>query len=201
MATRLCVCAALRGADAQGPVWAVVRRVPSERQALVATDQAVEGLTWRGGVRERRVSFFNIEPEASGSPAVGTSPGTVACVFDTWLGDDLIRAYPALLVTTPVKRALLRLQQPTGFEITRARIRTSGFFRQHSPGKRLPAFWAIQARGHAGRDDMGLTAAGTPPACGHVRSSGVGLSIAGYTGQRRRARWAVLGGHDEAMPC
>jgi hypothetical protein len=107
------------------------------------------------------VTFFNIEPEASGSPAVGSPPGVVACVFDTWLGDDLIRAYPAVLVTTPVKRALLGLQQPTGFEITRARIRTSGFFRKHSPGKRLPTFWAIQVRGRAGRDDMGLNAAGT----------------------------------------
>lgn len=116
--------------------------------------QATSGAT-------KRVSYFNIEPEASGWPAVGSRPGTVACVFDTWLGDDLIRAYPVVLVTTPVKTALLRLQQPTGFEITRARVRTSGFFRKHSPGRRLPTFWAIQARGQAGRDDMGLTAAGT----------------------------------------
>ena len=107
------------------------------------------------------MSFFNVEPEASGSPAAGSRPGAVACVFDTWLGDDVIRAYPAVLVTTPVKRALQGLPQPSGFEIERARIRTSGFFRKHSPGKRLPAFWAIQARGQAGRDDMGLTAAGT----------------------------------------
>jgi hypothetical protein len=107
------------------------------------------------------VIFFNIEPEASGSPVVGSPPGVVACVFDTWLGDDLIRAYPAVLVTTPVKRALLNLRQPTGFEITRARIRTSGFFRKHTPGKRLPTFWAIQVEGRAGRDDMGLTASGT----------------------------------------
>jgi hypothetical protein len=107
------------------------------------------------------VSFFTIEPEASGSPAAGSAPGRVVCVFDTWLGDDLIRAYPAVLVTTPVKRALLGLQESSGFEITRARIRTSGFFRKHSPGKRLPPFWAIQVRGHAGRDDVGLTAAGS----------------------------------------
>jgi hypothetical protein len=81
-------------------------------------------------------------------------------VFDTWLGDDLIRAHPVLMVTTPVKRALLRLQGASGFEITRARARTSPFFRRHSPGKRLPPFWAIQVRGQAGRDDLGLTAGG-----------------------------------------
>lgn len=107
------------------------------------------------------MAFFNVEPEASGSPVADSPPGAVTCVFDTWLGDDLIRAYPAVLVTTSVKRALLRLEQPTGFEITRARVKTSGFFRKHSPGKRLPTFWAIEARGRAGRDDMGLTAAGT----------------------------------------
>jgi hypothetical protein len=106
------------------------------------------------------VSFFAIEPEASGSPAA-SPPGRFACTFDTWLGDDLIRAYPAVLVTTPVKRALLGLREPTGFEITRARVRTPGFFRKHSPGKRLPPFWTIQVRGQAGRDDMGLTASGT----------------------------------------
>ena len=81
-------------------------------------------------------------------------------MFDTWLGDDLIRAHPVLMVTTPVKRALLGLQGASGFEITRARARTSGFFRRHSPGKHLPPFWAIQVRGQAGRDDLGLTAAG-----------------------------------------
>ena len=106
-------------------------------------------------------SFFTIQPEASGSPATGSAPDRVVCVFDTWLGDDLIRAYPAVLVTTPVKRALLGLQALSGFDIARARIRTSGFFRKHSPGKRLPRFWAIRVGGQAGRDDMGLTAAGT----------------------------------------
>jgi hypothetical protein len=82
------------------------------------------------------MSFFNVEPEASGSPADDSTPGSVACVFDTWLGDDLIRAYPLVLVTTPVKRALERLQPPTGFEITRARIRTSRFLlTQYTAGK------------------------------------------------------------------
>ena len=115
----------------------------------------------RSGSSSRgKVSFFTVEPEASGSPAADSSPGEVACVFDTWLGDDLIRAHPVLMVTTPVKRALLRLQGASGFEITRACVRTSPFFRRHSPGQRLPPFWAIQVRGHAGREDLGLTAAG-----------------------------------------
>jgi len=110
---------------------------------------------------ERSVTFFSIEAEASGSPVAGAAAGAVACVFDSWLGDDLVRAHPAVLATTPVKKALQGLHRPTGFEIGRARIRSSEFFRTHNPGKRLPAFWAIQVRGQAGRDDMGLTASGT----------------------------------------
>ena len=106
------------------------------------------------------MTFFTIDPEASGSPAADLQSGRVVYVFDTWLGDDLVRAHPAVLVTTPVKRALLGLQDPSGFEVTKARARTSGFFRRHSPGKRLPPFWAIHVRGQAGRDDMGLTPAG-----------------------------------------
>ena len=81
-------------------------------------------------------------------------------MFDTWLGDDLVRAYPAVLARTGVKRALRALDQPSGFEVARARIRASAFYRRHSPGKRLPVFWAIQVSGKAGQDDMGLTAAG-----------------------------------------
>ena len=106
------------------------------------------------------MKFFTIEPESSGFPAVGTPRGAPVFVFDTWLGDDVIRAYPAVLVTTSVKRALAAVRGLTGFEIVRARIRSSPFFRKYAPGKRLPAFWAIQVRGYAGRDDMGLTAAG-----------------------------------------
>jgi hypothetical protein len=106
------------------------------------------------------VSFLTVEPEASGFLLSGASSGRVACAFDTWLGDDVVRAYPAVLVRTPVKEALLSLDRRSGFEIARARIRASGFYRKHSPGKRLPVFWAIQVKGQAGRDDMGLTPAG-----------------------------------------
>ena len=109
---------------------------------------------------ESTVSFFTIEPEASGSSLTDLLPGRATYVFDAWLGDDLVRAHPAVLATTPVKRALQGLRSPSGFEITRARTRTSRFFRKHSPGKRLPPFWVIHVRGHPGRDDMGLTPAG-----------------------------------------
>ena len=106
------------------------------------------------------MSFFNIEPEISGSPAPAPSREGDCFVFDTWLGDDLIRPYPAILVTTPVKRALAALEKPTGFSLARARARTSRFFRKHSPGRRLPVFWALEVTGKPGQEDMGLDGAG-----------------------------------------
>jgi hypothetical protein len=111
-------------------------------------------------VRHSGLTFLTVEPETSGYLIPGKTANPVRCVFDTWLGDDLVRAYPAVLARTPVKDALLSLRDRTGFEITRARIRASGFYRQHSPGKRLPVFWAIQVSGRPGRDDMGITPAG-----------------------------------------
>ena len=106
------------------------------------------------------MTFLTIEPETSGFLIPGAPGGGVACVFDTWLGDDLVRAYPAVLARTPVKQALRSLDHASGFEVSRARVRASPFFRKHSPGKRLPVFWAIDVNGQPGRDDMGLTKAG-----------------------------------------
>lgn len=106
-------------------------------------------------------AFFNIEPEVSGAPAAGSAAGETTYLFDTWLGDDLVRAYPGVLVTTAVRTALLGLEAPTGFEIARARVRSSRFFKKHSPEKLLPPFWSVEVRGRAGIDDMGLGGAGT----------------------------------------
>ncbi len=105
-------------------------------------------------------TFFIVEPEAAGAPAAVGAGGAVACVFDVWLGDQLVRAHPFLLATTPLARALLELPDGTGFRVTRARVKTSGFFRQQSPGRRLPPFWSLVVDGQPGRDDLGLTPAG-----------------------------------------
>lgn len=102
-----------------------------------------------------------MEPDLAGSPHdAGLAGPGVAFTFDNWLGDDVVRAYPAVLVTTPVRDALLKATGLNGFTLARARTRLSGFFRKHSPGKRLPPFWAVVVRGAPGRDDMGLTPAG-----------------------------------------
>jgi hypothetical protein len=106
--------------------------------------------------QKRSAAFFTIEPEASGCPI---TPGGVEFLFDTWLGDDVVRAHPVVLVTTRVKNALLTLGDATGVDIVKAGVKGSAFFRKHNRGKRLPRFWALQIHGHAGRDDMGLNAA------------------------------------------
>jgi hypothetical protein len=108
-----------------------------------------------------RWSFISVEPEAAGAPAPGSKPEELVCVFDTWLGDDVVRAHSMILVTTPVKEALLTLPEPSGFEIAMARVRGSAFFRQNNSGQQLPAFWAVRVHGRAGEDDMGLTPSGT----------------------------------------
>lgn len=108
----------------------------------------------------RRASgFFVVEPEAAGVPVEAAVRGATSVVFDGWLGDDLVRAYPAVLATTALKNGLLALAG-TGYGITRARVARSRFFRQHHPGVRLPAFWAIAVGHRPGREDIGLTEAG-----------------------------------------
>ena len=106
---------------------------------------------------EARGAYFVVEPEAAGAPAPGATADAVSCVFDAWLGDELVRAHPFLLATTSVGRALLDLPEASGFRVLRARVRASAFFRAQNPGRRLPPFWALAVDGEPGRDDMGLT--------------------------------------------
>ncbi len=101
--------------------------------------------------------FLIVEPEIAGTPK--GSPADLEVSFDTWLGDDLVRAFPVLLVTKALRDALSKVETATGFTLKTAQIRSSPFFRKHNPGRRLPRFWALVVDGQAGRDDMGLTGA------------------------------------------
>lgn len=78
------------------------------------------------------------------------------CVFDTWLGDDVVRAHPLLLVATPVKQELEPLQPAGGLTVGPVRCETSLFFRRHNPGRQLPDFWAVRVHGEAGVHEVGL---------------------------------------------
>jgi hypothetical protein len=89
----------------------------------------------------------------------------------------VLRAHPAVLVTTQAKNALLELERPTGFALEKARVRTSRFFRNQNPGKRLPRFWEVDVSGRAGRDDMGLMTSGTLVVSRRVLDVLLGLRI------------------------
>jgi hypothetical protein len=104
--------------------------------------------------------FFVFLPELSGHWRKDVGEAGV-CVFDTWLGDDVVRAHPVLLVTAAAKAELERLA-PTGVAaITAARGEPSIFFERHSPGRELPEFWAVRVTGEAGVDDLGLAPDGS----------------------------------------
>lgn len=107
--------------------------------------------------RESATCFFLVEPEAAGiAEARGLGRGPCV-VFDGWLGDELVRAYPLVLATSSVKNGLLAIDGATGFSVRRARVKTSPFFRKHHPGRRLPPFFSIDVAGVPGRDDIALT--------------------------------------------
>jgi hypothetical protein len=101
--------------------------------------------------------FYVVEPEASGRPVAGlAASGESACIFDTWLGDDVVRAHPLLLVTTRVKDALSALKGGAGFSVARARVFRSAFFERHHPDRALPEFWVLSVDGSPGVDDLGI---------------------------------------------
>ena len=101
--------------------------------------------------------YFAIDPEAAGrvDPA-----DRGLCVFDTWLGDDLVSAHPYLLVTGDLRGALDAAPGFSGFSFAAIRVDRSRFFREHTPNRDLPEFWNLQVRGVGGQQDFGMSAEG-----------------------------------------
>jgi hypothetical protein len=102
------------------------------------------------------VGYFILQPEAAGRPTSPQGSGTrPSCVFDTWLGDDVVSAHPLLLVTTHLKEALEGLPEATGFSLAPVEATPSPFFEGHNPGRALATFWSVNVHGRAGVDDLG----------------------------------------------
>ena len=108
-----------------------------------------------GGGELGRNGFFVVRPEPAGYRQ-RRSGDTEVLAFDTWLGDDMVRAHPLLLVTAPLMKALEALEGPTGFSLRRVRSEGSRFFRRNDSGRRLPRFWAVEVDGTPGVDDFGF---------------------------------------------
>jgi hypothetical protein len=96
--------------------------------------------------------FLVVKPETSSQ--VGNGGG--ACVFDYWLGDDLVGSPPVFLVTARLKDSLSALEPSGRFVFEPMHAETSRFFRESNPGRRLPAFWRWLVNGRAGVDEAGL---------------------------------------------
>lgn len=72
---------------------------------------------------DRGAGYFVLLPELAGHWQ-GRQGDADLCVFDTWLGDDVVRAHPLLLVATPVKQELEPLQPAGGFTVGPVRCET-----------------------------------------------------------------------------
>lgn len=102
------------------------------------------------------MAFFILTPEDAGRVQPLRKAGAPLYVFDTWLGDDLVRAHPVFLATSRLKEALEVLPHPAGFHCGRVRVERSPFLRDHRPELRLPTFWVLEVYGRAGIHPVGL---------------------------------------------
>jgi hypothetical protein len=105
------------------------------------------------------MAFFVLTPEDAGRAEPPDGGGTPLYLFDTWLGDELVRAHPLFLATTSLKESLESLPSPTGFHSTRVHAEPSSFLQDLRPGLRLPDFWALEVYGQAGVLALGLSGA------------------------------------------
>ncbi|MBQ0926659.1 hypothetical protein [Saccharopolyspora endophytica] len=86
----------------------------------------------------------------------------LAYVIDNWLGDDLLEAYPAFMVTDHL-RGLLEGSGLSGYEIRQADVTIEEEARDTLPmiGRtEFPEFLWLHVTGKPGHDDFGLTAKG-----------------------------------------
>lgn len=104
------------------------------------------------------MAFFLLKPEDASHSEPRLASEAPLYVFDTWLGDDLVRAHPRFLVTTALKTSLETLAPPAGFRMAPAHTRPSVFLERQRPQLRLPTFWELEVDGEAGVNDLGLTA-------------------------------------------
>ena len=101
-------------------------------------------------------AFFAVEPEVVGATFTGPASSLVF-LFDTWLGDELVRVQPHFLAVARLRKALESIH-PRGLRFEKVGVRTSRYFRRYSPGVRVPRFWRLVVEGAPGRDDAALTA-------------------------------------------
>lgn len=112
--------------------------------------------------------YFTIEPEVAGHLGEATlldrstHPPVIHRLhyeFDDWLGDDIVEAFPAYLVTNRL-RQLLENECITNIQFRNCVCTVSPQYKEWNEGSPLPEFWWLQLCGSGGSDDIGLV----PPA-------------------------------------
>jgi hypothetical protein len=111
------------------------------------------------------MKYYVVEPEVAG----GMGPATVLdrsrhppmvkklhYEFEGWLGDELLTAFPAYIVTRRVQEAL-ELLPLTGAEFDDVETSRSSTFEELYPGRQLPAFQWLRIVGQPGVDDFGMS--------------------------------------------
>jgi hypothetical protein len=112
--------------------------------------------------------YFELEPEVGGffGPAsvvadVTKRPPIVSKFnyeFDTWLGDPILEALCAFIVTDDLKERLAAAGA-SGVSFGTVEITKSDIFEMLKPDFTLPAFSWLQVVGKPGADDFGLSEA------------------------------------------
>jgi hypothetical protein len=109
--------------------------------------------------------YFELEPEVGGffGPAsvadVTKRPPIVSTFnyeFDTWLGDPILEALCAYIVTDDLKDRLTAAGA-SGISFGPVEITKSDIFEGLQPDETLPAFSWLQVVGKPGSDDFGLS--------------------------------------------
>jgi hypothetical protein len=114
------------------------------------------------------MTYFTLEPEG----AAGFGPATTGDLrarppriekfnyeFDTWLGDPLLEAISAFIVTDRLKERLMEAHA-SGVAFGDVEVTKAGIFLDLYGDRPLPAFSWLQITGRAGQDDFGLSSSG-----------------------------------------
>jgi hypothetical protein len=111
------------------------------------------------------MKFSVLSPEVAGDLGHNTVMDTGASglrvdhlhyEFNTWLGDDLIEAFPCFIVSAHLKETI-ELAGLTGMVFDSAEVSTTQVFEDLYPARRLPVFYWLKVTGKPGVTDFGLT--------------------------------------------
>ena len=75
------------------------------------------------------------------------------CIFDGWIGDDLLELFPCYIVTDKLKKGL-KERKLTGYHFEDIVITKSDLFIELYPNKSLPQFFRLTVTGVKNKDDF-----------------------------------------------